>query len=38
MIIEVESITPHQRSNTWDPCIEKMIYYRIEGKGILGAL
>jgi hypothetical protein len=38
MIIEVESITPHQRGNTRDSCIEKMIYYRIEGKGILGAL
>jgi hypothetical protein len=30
MIIEVKTIIPHQRANTPDPSIEKMIFYRIE--------
>jgi hypothetical protein len=26
----IEALIPHQRANTPDPSIEKMIYYRIE--------
>ncbi|MDT7888673.1 MAG: hypothetical protein RQ885_06825 [Desulfurococcales archaeon] len=32
MIMRIEPITPHQKGNTRDPSIEKMIYYRIERK------
>jgi hypothetical protein len=35
MIIEVEPIIPHQRANTRDPSINKMIYYRIERGGVI---
>jgi hypothetical protein len=30
MILGIEALIPHQRANTRDPSIEKMIYYRIE--------
>ncbi len=30
MILGIEALIPHQRANTPDPSIEKMIYYRIE--------
>jgi hypothetical protein len=30
MILEIEALIIHQRANTPDPSIEKMIYYRIE--------
>jgi hypothetical protein len=36
MIIEVKTIIPHQRANTRDPSIEKMIYYRIGRGGVIG--
>jgi hypothetical protein len=35
MIIEVKTIIPHQRANTLDPSIEKMIYHRIERGGVM---
>jgi len=35
MIIEVKTIIPHQRANTRDPSIEKMIYHRIERGGVM---
>jgi hypothetical protein len=35
MIIEVEPLIPHQRANTRDPSINKMIYYRIERGGVI---
>jgi hypothetical protein len=35
MIIEVEPLIPHQRANTLDPSINKMIYYRIERGGVI---
>jgi hypothetical protein len=35
MIIEVKTIIPHQRANTRDPSINKMIYYRIERGGVI---
>jgi hypothetical protein len=38
MIIEVEPLIPHQRANTRDPSINKMIYYRIERGGVIDAL
>jgi hypothetical protein len=30
MILGIEALIPHQRANTPDPSIEKMIYNRIE--------
>jgi hypothetical protein len=30
MILGIEALIPHQRANTPDPSIEKMIFYRIE--------
>jgi hypothetical protein len=35
MIIEVKTIIPHQRANTPDLSINKMIYYRIERGGVM---
>ena len=30
MIVEIKPLIPHQRANTRDPIINKMIFYRIE--------
>ena len=35
MILGIEPIIPHQRANTPDPSINKMIYYRIERGGVM---
>jgi hypothetical protein len=35
MILGIEALIPHQRANTRDPSINKMIYYRIERGGVI---
>jgi hypothetical protein len=35
MIVEIKPLIPHQRANTRDPSINKMIYYRIERGGVI---
>jgi hypothetical protein len=35
MILGIEALNPHQRANTPDPSINKMIYYRIERGGVI---
>jgi hypothetical protein len=36
MILGIEALIPHQRADTRDPSIDKMIYYRIERGGVIG--
>jgi hypothetical protein len=38
MILGIEALIPHQRANTRDPSINKMIYYRIERGGVISAI
>jgi hypothetical protein len=38
MILGIEALIPHQRANTRDPSINKMIYYRIERGGVIAIL
>jgi hypothetical protein len=35
MILGIEALIPHQRANTPDPSINKMIYHRIEKGGVI---
>jgi hypothetical protein len=35
MILGIEALNPHQRANTQDPSINKMIYHRIERGGVI---
>jgi len=35
MILGIEPLIPHQRANTPDPSINKMIYHRIEKGGVI---
>jgi hypothetical protein len=35
MILGIEALNPHQRANTRDSSINKMIYYRIEKGGVI---
>jgi hypothetical protein len=37
MILGIEALNPHQRANTRDPSINKMIYYRIERGGVISS-
>jgi hypothetical protein len=32
MILGIEALTPHQRADTRDPSMDKMIFYRVERK------
>ena len=36
MILGIDALIPHQRADTRDPSINKMIYYRIERGGVIG--